>query len=158
MVQALPVLGQAAATVEPSNGALDEPSLGQHDEFVQLGSLDDLQVDLPAGSLQPLLKDRSLVAAVGVELQQEREQPEQRAHQQHTAVAVLHIGGMDDGVQQQTLGVYKEVALLALDLLAGIVARRINRDPPFSALLTLWLSMIAAVGLAPRPASSRHFT
>jgi hypothetical protein len=30
--------------------------------------------------------------------------------------------------------------------------------PPFSALLTLWLSMIAAVGLASREACSRHAT
>src|SRR5271169_3415958 len=30
--------------------------------------------------------------------------------------------------------------------------------PPFSALLTLWLSMTAAVGLASRPIASRHFT
>ncbi len=65
---------------------------------------------------------------------------------------------MDDGVQQQALGVYEEVALLSLDLLAGIVARRVDREPPFSALLTLWLSMIAAVGLASRSANSRHFT
>jgi hypothetical protein len=40
------------------------------------------------------------------------------------------------------------MALPALDLLACIVARRINRRPPFSALLTLWLSMIAAVLLS----------
>jgi disulfide bond formation protein DsbB len=65
---------------------------------------------------------------------------------------------MDDGVQQQTLCVYQDMALLAFNLLAGIIARRIDREPPFSALLTLWLSMIAAVGLASRSASSRHFT
>ena len=29
-----------------------------------------------------------------------------RAHQQHTAVAVLHVCGMDDGVQQQALCIY----------------------------------------------------
>jgi len=34
--------------------------------------------------------------------------------------------------------------LLALDLFASIVAMRINADPFFSALFTLWLSMIAA--------------
>ena len=50
LVEALPVLGQAAAAVEPADGTLDDPSLGQHDELVQLGSLDDLDVDLPAGS------------------------------------------------------------------------------------------------------------
>lgn len=137
LVEALPVLGQAAAAVEPADGALDDPSLGQHDELVQLGSLDDLDVDVPAGSSQPLLEYRPLVAAVGVELQQEREQPEQRAHQQYTAVTVLHVCRMDDGVQQETLGIYEKVALLSLDLLAGIIARRVDREPPFSALLTL---------------------
>jgi len=39
------------------------------------------------------------------------------------------------------------VPLLALDLLAAVVARRVDARRPFSALLTLWLSMIAAVGL-----------
>ena len=63
---------------------------------------------------------------------------------------------MDDRVQQQPLGVYQDMALLALDLLAPVIAVRINAGPPFSALLTLWLSMIAAVGLASRPACSRH--
>jgi hypothetical protein len=48
-------------------------------------------------------------------------------------------------VQQQALRVYQKVALLSLDLLSGIVARRVDFGPPFSALLTLWLSMIAAV-------------
>jgi hypothetical protein len=62
---------------------------------------------------------------------------------------------MHDGVHQQALRIDKDVALPALDLLACIVARRINRRPPFSALLTLWLSMIAAVGLASRAAAWR---
>jgi len=48
--------------------------------------------------------------------------------------------------------------LLALDLFARIETMRINADPPFSALFTLWLSMMAAVGLASRSADSRHFT
>jgi hypothetical protein len=40
------------------------------------------------------------------------------------------------------------MALLALDLLARIVAMRIDAGPPFLALFTLWLSIMAAVGLA----------
>jgi hypothetical protein len=47
------------------------------------------------------------------------------------------------------------MALLALDLLARIVADRVEARPPFSALFTLWLSTMAAVGLASLPASSR---
>jgi hypothetical protein len=46
--------------------------------------------------------------------------------------------------------------LLAFDLLARIVAMRVDASPPFSALFTLWLSMMAAVGLASRCACSRH--
>ena len=37
--------------------------------------------------------------------------------------------------------------LLALDLFARIVAMRVDAGPPFSALFTLWLSIMAAVGL-----------
>ena len=111
-----------------------------------------------AGPLQALPESWTLITAIGVEFQQEREQPEQRAHQQHPAIAVLNIGGMDDGVQQQALRIYQDMALLALDLLAGVVAVRVDADPPFSALLTLWLSMIAAVGPASLAACSRHFT
>jgi len=65
---------------------------------------------------------------------------------------------MHEGMEQKTLRVYKDMALLAFDLLAAVVTMRIDRGPPFSALLTLWLSMIAAVGLASRPTNSRHFT
>jgi hypothetical protein len=65
---------------------------------------------------------------------------------------------VDDGLHQQALGVDQDVPLLALDLLACVVAQGIDADPPFSAPFTLWLSMIAAVGLASRPACSRHWT
>jgi hypothetical protein len=54
--------------------------------------------------------------------------------------------------------IYEEVTLLALDLFACIIAMRIDAGPPFSALLTLWLSMIAAVALASRSTFSRHAT
>jgi len=61
-------------------------------------------------------------------------------------------------MKQQTQRIYEDVALLALDLFARIVAMRIDAGPPFSALFTLWLSMIAAVGVASRSAFSRHAT
>ena len=157
-VQTLPILGEASAAVEPADGPLDNPAFGQHDEPVEVGALDDLQVDLATNGLQPVLELRSLVTAVGIKLQQERVQPEQGSHQQHTAVAILDIRGMDDRLHQQALRVDQDVSLLALDLLARIEPWRIDRAPPFSALLTLWLSMIAAVGLASRPAVSRHWT
>ena len=111
-----------------------------------------------ADALEALLELRALIAAVSVKLDQEWIEPKHRAHQQHAAIAILPIGRMDNGKQQQTLRVYRDMAFLALDLLACIVTVRINRDPPFSVLLTLWLSMMATVGLASRSACSRHAT
>jgi hypothetical protein len=61
-------------------------------------------------------------------------------------------------MEQQTQRIYQDVRLLALNLFARIIAMRIDAGPPFSALLTLWLSMIAAVGLASRSIFSRHAT
>jgi hypothetical protein len=57
-------------------------------------------------------------------------QSEQCREQQDAAIAILDIGGMNDGVQQQTQRVYENVALLALDLLARIIAVRIKAGPP----------------------------
>jgi hypothetical protein len=44
-------------------------------------------------------------------------------------------------MHQQALCVDEDMPLFAFDLLAAIKARRIDPMPPFSALLTLWLSM-----------------
>ncbi len=68
------------------------------------------------------------------------------------AVGVLDIGGVDDDAEQEAGGIDPDMALAALDLLGGIVAAW----PPFSVVLTLWVSMMAAVGLASRPSFSRN--
>ena len=105
-----------------------------------------------------LLELRPLIARVGVKFQKERIQSEQCRHQHDTAITILDIGRVDRCLHQQALRIDEEMPLLALDPLAGVKAGRIDAPPPFSALLTLWLSMIAAVGLALRPACSRHRT
>jgi hypothetical protein len=61
-------------------------------------------------------------------------------------------------MEQQALCIYENVPLLALDEFARVKPRRIDARPPFSALFTLWLSMMQAVGLASLPACSRHFS
>jgi hypothetical protein len=63
---------------------------------------------------------------------------------------------MHDRVQQEALRVGGDVALDALDFLGRIEADRINPRPPFSAFLTLWLSMMAAEGSALRCILSRN--
>ena len=136
-VQAFPVLGQTATAIEPADGPFDHPPFGQDNEFGDIGTLDDLDIDLAANLLQFPPELRSLIAAVGVKFQQGRLPAEQRAHQQDATVAVLNTSRMDNGLHQETLGIDEDVTLLALDLLAGVKARRVDGDPPFSALLTL---------------------
>ena len=107
---------------------------------------------------QRSVKDRPALCAVGEQLGEVGKQAEQGGQQQHAPVAVLNVGGGDQRVQQQTEFVDQNMTLLALDQLAGIEAMRIDRGPPFSALFTLWLSTMQAVGLASRSAWSRHLT
>ena len=129
-----------------------------HKSFGVIGALDDFSFEMRQDFRQGLVEFRSLIATVGKELFQERIHPEQGRKKQDAAVAILDIGGMNDGVEQQTQRIYENVALLAFDLLARIIAMRIDAGPPFSALFTLWLSMMAAVGLASRSPCSRHST
>ena len=104
------------------------------------------------------MEDRPVIGAIGEQFPQEREQAEQCREQREAAIAILNIGRGDSAVQEQALRIDEHMALLALDQLARIEAVRIDARPPFSALFTLWLSMMQAVGLASRPAFSRHRT
>ncbi len=100
-----------------------------------------------------------LLAAVGAvskdRLQEGKEPAGVAIQNPKGAVAVLQVGRVDDDGEDQAEGVDEEMALLALDLLARVIARRVDARPPFSALFTLWLSITPALGLASRPSSSR---
>ena len=107
---------------------------------------------------QGAAKDRPLIGAVGEQFPEKGKPAEQCRQQREAAVAILNVGGGDDTVQQQALRIDQNMALLALDQLARIEAVRVDANPPFSALFTLWLSTMQAVGLASRSAFSRHLT
>lgn len=153
------ILGEASASVEPGDGPLDNPSARQKDEaFGRIRPFDDLDFKFGEVFGNPFLEDRSLIGAVAEEFFQERIETEQGRHQQKTTIPVLNIRWMNDRMHQQALRIDEDMSFLAFDLLAGVIAIRINTDPPFSALFTLWLSMMQAVGLASRSSSSRHCT
>ena len=104
------------------------------------------------------MEDRPRIGAIGKQFCKKWESAEQRREQRDAAVAILNTSGMNDRVQQQALHVDENMPLLALDQLARIEPVRIDTGPPFSALFTLWLSMMQAVGLASRSTFSRHST
>ena len=124
-------------------------------QFVALDDFDDPFATARGGKRGV----RSSIACIGEDAHDEREQRSRaRVEDEPCTVAILDIGRMNGAAQQQTERIYENVPLLALDLFACIVAMRIDAGPPFSALFTLWLSMMQAVGLASRSALSRHST
>jgi len=102
--------------------------------------------------------DRTLVAGIGKDHFDKREGAARLAQQSRGPIAVLDIGGMHRDPNHQAERIDHDVAFAPGDLLARVVALRVDRRPPFCAARALWLSMIAAEGLASRPASSRQAT
>jgi hypothetical protein len=95
-----------------------------------MGTPDDFNFEIGQDSGESFLENRSLIATVCKEFFQERIHAEQGRQKQDTAVAILDIGRMNDGVKQQTQRVYENMAFLALDFLACIIAMRIDAGPP----------------------------
>jgi hypothetical protein len=155
---ALEIAGEAPVVADPGKGALYDPAFGQDDEAMQLVAFDDFELpgsglgDLGGGLL-------SLITGIGKDAFDEREQTSGASieHQLGT-VAILDVGGMDDDIQQETERVDENMPFAARNLLARIEALRVERGAPFWAALALWLSMIAAVGLASRPSCLRVAT
>ena len=100
----------------------------------------------------------ALVARIRDDALQKRKAPARLPQQRLGPVSILHAGRMDTDGQEQAERVGQDVALAAKDLLARVIAGRVKRGPPLPAPFALWLSMMAVVGLASRPAVSRTST
>ena len=75
-VEVLPVFGESSAAVEPSDGSLDDPALGQrHEAFRLIGSFDDLDLEPREDFGERIGEDRPLIGAVGEQLFEIREPP-----------------------------------------------------------------------------------
>ena len=95
---------------------------------------------------------RPLVTAVSEQLFQEGEQPEQGRQNQYPAVALLNVGRMNHRMHQQTLGIHHDMPLLAVDLLARIITRRIDVGAAFfGAFNALAVDDAGSDSLADRP-------
>ena len=95
------------------------------------GSLDDL--DRPAAGLGDGGGERrALIAGVGEDALDEGEEAARAdIEDKPCAVAVLHRGGVNDDVQEEAERVDEDVSLAARDLLARIIALRVERGAPF---------------------------
>jgi len=128
---ALEIARQAPVSTDPRERALDDPAFGQNDEAMQLVALDDLQRP-GAGFCDGCGQHRSLVAGIGEDARDEGEEAARApVEDEPRAIAVLHGGRVNDDVQQEAERVDEDVPLAARDLLARIVALRVERGAPF---------------------------
>ena len=144
------ILTQPAIPSEPGEGPFHDPSLGQHHEAGhRVASLHNRQG--PATPTQSPLDQRSGITTVSPDQTQSRKQAAKFSQHRLGADAILNIGGVHYHRQQHAQRIYRNMTLAALDLLGGIIAPR----APFSAVLTDWLSRIAALGVDLRPSWAR---
>jgi len=146
------VFAHSPVSPDPSEGALDDPSPGKHREADDvIASLDNLQHPTTHG-LRPFDEFTRIPSVCPNELQSRVQSTEFAKHKLGT-VTILNMGSMDDHGQDQAQRIDDQVPLAPLDFLACVVPSR----PPFSVVLTVWLSTMAAEGEAFRPAAKRTF-
>jgi len=127
---ALEVACQAAVAADPRERALHDPAFGENLEVMEIGALDDLELPASRGC-NGGLHLRSLIAAVAIDQFDEGKQPTCATQHGDGAVAILHVGGMNDDAQEKAERVDEDVALAARNLLARIKALRVERGAPF---------------------------
>jgi len=116
------VLGETAVAAEPSQRSFHDPAAGQDLEALcGIGPLDDL--DGPsAEAAQRFAQLVAGIATIGEQVPQPGEAVDDFSEQQRRPVTVLDIGGVDQRMDQVTLGVGEDMPLAAFDLLARIIA------------------------------------
>ena len=89
----LEVARQAAVVADPRERTFHDPALGQDDELVQLGALDDFD-DPSAGAGRGACDARPLIAGIGEDaLDEGKEAARAVIEHQPCPVAILHVGG-----------------------------------------------------------------
>jgi hypothetical protein len=128
---ALEVAREAPIVTDPCEGSLNDPPFGQDDEAMQFIALDDLQRP-GAGLGDGGGGFGSLVAGIGEDAFDEREQALRApVEDERGTITILHVGRMNDDVQQEAERVDENMPFAARDLLARIEALRVERAAPF---------------------------
>ena len=144
------VLAQPTVPTQPSQSAFYNPPTRQHHESVAVRRpSDDLQQPATEG-ISPIDQLTS-VARIGPDQLEPRVPSRKFAQHQFGSIAVLDIRSVHDDSHNQAKRINYQMALAAGDLLARIITTR----PPFSVVLTDWLSMMAALGVGSCPSDSR---
>ena len=128
---AFEVAREASIAADPCQSSFDDPAFGENDEAMQFVALDDF--DRPGPGLGDSRgHPRPLVAGIGEDALNEREQAARAPiEDEPRTIAILHIGRVDDDIQQEAERIDEDVPLATRDLLARIKALRVERGAPF---------------------------
>ena len=144
------IFAQSTIFAQPRKCSLYNPATRQHCKANGIiTTLNNLQYPL-ANRGTPVYQFAG-ITTVCPNQRQPRKQSSQFFQNQHSSVTVLNIRRMYHHCQHQTQRIYHQMAFSTRYFLSGIIATL----PPFSAVLTDWLSITAAEGLTCRPASTR---
>ena len=122
--------------------------------WLSLEALDNLERPACQGPSTDPLDQLSSIASIGPDQPHAGKPPYQFIDDQLRPIPILDIGRMHHHRQQQPHGIYYDMSLSTVDLLASVIATR----PPFSVVLTDWLSIIAALGVGFLPSACRTLT
>ena len=148
--QFLVVLAEPSAPAEPSQRAFHHPSARQHLESVAVGIPPHHLQQPSTGGPGPRYQLPG-VGGVSPDYLEPWEVSQQFGQHEPGSVPVLDVGCVNHHSQEQPSGIHYNVALASRHLFACVIAAR----PPFSVVLTDWLSIMAPLGVASRPSLSR---
>lgn len=144
------VFTQASVFPKPRKGSLHHPSARQHHKPMEIVvAFDDLQN--PMSEFLNPLDEFPGISTICPDQGQPRKPFLQFGHNQFGPIPILKVGRMNNHGHDQADGIDDNMAFSPRNLLSGII----TTIPPFSAVFTDWLSIMAAEGLACRPASRR---
>ena len=143
--QRLVVLAQPAILAKPGKGPFHNPTPGQHNETMRPATLDNLDYS-PEHHPSPIHEGPG-ISSINPYPFQPPEPHAQFLQHKPPAIPILDVSRVHHHDQNQPESVDKQVSFTPRKPLSRIV----TAVPPFSAVLTLWLSKIAALGLGLRP-------
>jgi len=136
--------------VQPAECTLNDPTPRLHGKaLLVIRPYNDFNVDT---KLRRTVNKATTIGSIRPDFQEPRIGLMQAIDQPTRNGAILPARFCDESFEDQAFGVNNQMAFASLDVFACVVAA----TAPFSVVLTDWLSMMAALGVASRPSSWRR--
>lgn len=130
--------------IEPTKGAFHDPTFGLHFKpLLVIGAQDDFSVDT---KLSRTVNKSTAIGGVSPDFAEARIRLRQAIDQPARNGAILPTRFCHKGFEDQAFGINNQVAFAPFDVFACVIAS----TAPFSVVLTDWLSIMAALGVATR--------